>query len=92
MAWLDKAVLTIGGSLISSLVKIGLKLDELETFLGGWGWVVGSSGNKANLAQLVLKLGISLAKTVGYMSDIQCLYRHLPDQSNVLWARQGDTT
>ena len=32
-------------SLISSMVKIGLKLDEIETFPGGggWGWDAGSS-------------------------------------------------
>jgi hypothetical protein len=26
------------------------------------------------------------------MSDIQCLYRHLTDRSNVLSARRGDTS
>ena len=57
MAWLDKAVLAIVGSLISSLVKIGLKLAELETFPGGGGWGAGSSGNKANLAQMGWNLG-----------------------------------
>jgi hypothetical protein len=31
-------------SLISSLVKTGLKLDELETFPGRGGWFAGSSG------------------------------------------------
>ena len=42
-------------SLISSL------LDELETFPGGGGWGAGSSETKANLAQLGLDLGLSLA-------------------------------
>ena len=49
------------------MVKFGLKLAELETFPGGW-WVgvgvAGSSENKANLAQLELELGLSLAKNV----------------------------
>ena len=45
---------------------IGFKLDDFETFPdewggGGGGWVVGLSGNKANLAQLGLELGLSLA-------------------------------
>ena len=30
--------------------------------MGGGGWLAGSSGNKANSAQLELKLGLSLAK------------------------------
>ena len=30
-------------------------------------------------------------KSEGYMSDIQCLYRHLTNRSNVLSARRGDT-
>ena len=31
--------------------------------MGGWGWVVGSTGNKANSAPLELGLGLSLAKS-----------------------------
>jgi hypothetical protein len=53
-------------SIMPSLVIIVLKLAELETFPGGmvvqamwWEWGAGSS--KANLAQLGLELGISLA-------------------------------
>jgi hypothetical protein len=49
------------------LVKFGLKLAELKTFPGGWVvgvGVAGSSENKANLAQLELELGLSLAKMV----------------------------
>ena len=48
--------------MISSLGKIGFSLAELETFPGGGGWVAGSSETKANLAQLGLELGLSLAK------------------------------
>ena len=57
------------------MVKFGLKLDELETFPGFaklliwfaklliW-WVAGSSETNANLAQLGLELGLSLAKHI----------------------------
>ena len=45
--------------LISTLGEIGFRLVELETFPGGW--VAGSSETKANLAQLGLRLGLSLA-------------------------------
>ena len=50
------------------MVKIRLKLDELETFPGFaklliW-WVAGSSEKKANLAQLGLELGLSLATSL----------------------------
>ena len=47
--------------MIYSLVEIGFSLAELETFPGGGGWVAGSSETKANLAQLELELGLSLA-------------------------------
>ena len=57
--------------MISSLGEIVLSLAELETFPGGvgggGGWLgvggclAGSSGTKANLAQLGLELGLSFA-------------------------------
>ena len=52
--------------MISSLGNIWFSLAELETFPGGWGggWVAGSSETKANLAQLGLELGLSLAKVL----------------------------
>ena len=37
---------------------------------GGWGWVAGSSGNKANSAQLELELGLSLAKIVAKLTNL----------------------
>ena len=46
------------------MVKFGFKLAELETIPGGVGvgeGMAGSSENKANLAQLGLELGLSLA-------------------------------
>ena len=44
---------------------------------GGWVWVewgAGSSENKANLAQLGLELGLSLAKMLVLMSCVQLRY------------------
>jgi hypothetical protein len=55
LARLYKAVLAIWVSQIS----INLSLVKID-FLG-WGWVTGSSENKAKLAQLGLKIGLSLA-------------------------------
>ena len=49
---------------------IGLELDKLKTFPGGGGWLVGSSGNKATLAQLGLELGLSLAKMGSHNSKL----------------------
>ena len=55
------------------MVKIGFKSDELETFPGGggWGWGAGSSETKANLAQLGLELGLSLAKILYFITLIK---------------------
>ena len=47
--------------MISSLGENGFRFAELETFPGGGGWGAGSSETKANLAQLGLELGLSLA-------------------------------